>query len=52
LAEAAKDGRTDDIIELVAEGANMEYKDNVRSWQFDVGFIALLACERLLCMLR
>ncbi len=31
--EAARNGRADDIIALVAEGANMEYTDRVRRFE-------------------
>ena len=30
LVEVARNGRGDDIIALLAEGANMDYKDHVR----------------------
>ncbi len=34
LLGAAKDGRADDVIALLAEGANIECKDRVRSLCF------------------
>jgi hypothetical protein len=38
LLEAAEDGRADDIIALLAEGADIEWKDEVRR------FNVLIAC--------
>ena len=42
LLDAARNGRADDVIALVAEGANIEFKDRVRCLVFD--FDEIIAC--------
>lgn len=44
LVKAAKNGRADDIFALMAEGANIEYKDQVRfSYLFEMLIGSLIA---------
>jgi hypothetical protein len=43
LAEAAKDGRADDIFALIAEGADIEWKDLQARNRFRFVFDALIS---------